>query len=91
MRNAARSNIEALYALKQKLMVLKHAVDPLMEATGKLYGGRVPQICAGMQRVLPRRLRPPAPDPRVDRRHPRHADHRDPGQPRHDLAVARAK
>ncbi len=46
--NAARSNIEALYALKQKLMVLKHAVDPLMEATGRLYGGRVPQICAGM-------------------------------------------
>jgi len=49
VRNAARSNIEALYALKQRLMVLKHAVDPLMEATGKLYGGRVPQICAGMQ------------------------------------------
>ena len=47
-RNAARSNIESLYALKQKLMVLKHAVDPLMEATGRLYGGRVPQICAGM-------------------------------------------
>jgi len=47
-RNAARSNIEALYELKQKLMVLKHAVEPLMEATGRLYGGRVPQICAGM-------------------------------------------
>jgi magnesium transporter len=48
VRNTARSNIEALYALKQKLMVLKHAVDPLMEATGRLYGGRVPQICTGM-------------------------------------------
>ena len=47
-QNAARSNIQALYALKQKLMTLKHAVDPLMEATGRLYGGRVPQICAGM-------------------------------------------
>jgi magnesium transporter len=47
-RNAARSNIESLYALKQKLMRLKHAVDPLMEATGRLYGGRVPQICSGM-------------------------------------------
>jgi len=46
--DAARPNIEALYALKQKLMVLKHAVDPLMEATGRLYGGRVPQICIGM-------------------------------------------
>ncbi|MEO8346724.1 MAG: magnesium/cobalt transporter CorA [Betaproteobacteria bacterium] len=48
VKNAARSNIEALYALKQKLMVLKHAVDPLMEATGRLYGGRVPVICSGM-------------------------------------------
>jgi magnesium transporter len=48
VRNAARSNIESLYALKQKLMLLKHAVDPLMEATGKLYGGRVPQVCNGM-------------------------------------------
>jgi magnesium transporter len=48
VRNAARENIESLYALKQKLMVLKHAVDPLMEATGRLYGGRVPQICMGM-------------------------------------------
>ena len=47
-RNAARGNIQALYELKQKLMTLKHAVDPLMEATGRLYGGRVPQICAGM-------------------------------------------
>ncbi len=46
--DAARLNIQALYALKQKLMVLKHAVDPLMEATGRLYGGRVPQICIGM-------------------------------------------
>lgn len=48
VKNQARSNIEALYALKRKLMTLKHAVDPLMEAVGKLYGGRVPQICAGM-------------------------------------------
>jgi magnesium transporter len=48
VRNAARSNIEALYALKQKLMLLNHAIDPLMEATGKLYGGRVPPVCAGM-------------------------------------------
>ena len=48
LKNQARSNIEALYDLKRKLMTLKHAVDPLMEAVGKLYGGRVPQICAGM-------------------------------------------
>jgi magnesium transporter len=48
-RNTARSNIEALYQLKQKLMVLKHAVEPLREATGRLTGGRVPQLCAGMR------------------------------------------
>jgi len=48
VRNTARSNIEALYALKGKLMTLKHAVDPLMEAVGKLFGGRVPRLCAGM-------------------------------------------
>jgi len=48
VKNQARSNIEALYALKRKLMTLKHAVDPLLEAVGKLYGGRVPQICSGM-------------------------------------------
>jgi magnesium transporter len=49
VKNAARSNIEALYSLKQKLMTLKHVVDPLMEAVGKLSGGRVPQICSGMR------------------------------------------
>ena len=48
LRNTARSNIEALYDLKRSLMILKHAVDPLMEAVSKLYGGRVPQICSGM-------------------------------------------
>jgi magnesium transporter len=46
---SARANVEALYALKQKLTALQHAVLPLLEAVGKLYGGRVPQICAGMQ------------------------------------------
>jgi magnesium transporter len=45
----ARANIEAMYALKQKLMVLKHAVGPLLEGVGKLYGGRVPKLCAGTQ------------------------------------------
>jgi magnesium transporter len=44
----ARANIEALYGLKQKLMTLRHAVGPLLESVGKLYGGRVPHICAGM-------------------------------------------
>ena len=45
----SRENIESLYALKQKLMTLKHATGPLLEATSKLYGGRVPQLCAGLQ------------------------------------------
>jgi magnesium transporter len=44
-----RANLEALYGLKQKLMTLRHAVDPLMEAVGKLYGGRVPHVCQGTQ------------------------------------------
>lgn len=45
----ARENVEALYALKRKLMVLRHAAGPLHEAAGKLYGGRVPEIAAGTQ------------------------------------------
>ncbi len=44
-KGKARSNIERLYALKRKITQLKHAVTPLMEATGKLFGGRVPQVC----------------------------------------------
>jgi magnesium transporter len=44
-----RGNIEALYGFKRKLMTLKHAVDPLLEAAGKLHGGRVPAICAATQ------------------------------------------
>ena len=47
--SSARANIEALYALKQKLMTLQHVVVPLLEGVGKLYGGRVPQVCTGMQ------------------------------------------
>ena len=43
-----RENIEALYYVKQKLTTLKHAVSPLLEHVGKLYGGRVPMVCAGL-------------------------------------------
>jgi len=46
---SARANTERLYELKRKVMVMKHAVFPLMEAVGKLYGGRVPQICVNSQ------------------------------------------
>lgn len=45
----AQENIEALYGLKQKLMTLKHAAGPLQETAGKLYGGRVPEVCATTQ------------------------------------------
>jgi magnesium transporter len=45
---APRDNIEALYYVKQKLMTLKHAAGPLLEASSKLYGGRVPQVCTGL-------------------------------------------
>ncbi|MGA0024041.1 MAG: magnesium/cobalt transporter CorA [Burkholderiales bacterium] len=43
-----RANIEALYGIKQDLMTLKHATAPLLEAIGKLHGGRVPQVCSGL-------------------------------------------
>jgi magnesium transporter len=43
-----RSSIEALYYVKQKLTTLKHATAPLMEYAGKLFGGRVPPVCAGL-------------------------------------------
>ena len=38
----SRDNIERLYELKRKAMVLRHAVAPLLDQVGKLYGGRVP-------------------------------------------------
>jgi len=45
---APRANIESLYYVKQKLTTLKHATGPLLEYAGKLYGGRVPQVCGGL-------------------------------------------
>ncbi len=48
-KNASLTNIEQLYELKRKVVVLKHAVLPLMETTGKLYGGRVPPVCINTQ------------------------------------------
>lgn len=49
IKGAALSNIERLYALKRKVMKLKHAVAPLMEDAGKLHGGRVPLVCLNTQ------------------------------------------
>jgi magnesium transporter len=45
----AREHIEALYSAKRRLMILKHATEPLLEATAKLFGGRVPQLCVALQ------------------------------------------
>jgi magnesium transporter len=47
---SSRANIEDMYELKQKLMHLKHAVSPLVEGVGKLFGGRVPQLCVDSQK-----------------------------------------
>lgn len=38
----SRDNIERLYELKRKVMALRHAVVPLVDQVGKLYGGRIP-------------------------------------------------
>ncbi len=46
---AARGNIERLYALKRRTGMLRHAVAPLLDVLGKLHGGRVPPVCAGVQ------------------------------------------
>lgn len=40
-----RDNMEQLYDLKHRITVLKHAVAPLLESTGKLTHGRVPRVC----------------------------------------------
>jgi len=49
VKGTARLNIERLYDLKRRAMVLKHAVAPLLEAAGKLHGGRVPSMCLNTQ------------------------------------------
>jgi magnesium transporter len=43
-----RVTIESLYYVKQKLTTLKHATGPMLEYTGRLFGGRVPQVCVGL-------------------------------------------
>jgi magnesium transporter len=48
-QSSPRTNIEALYDLKQRLMTMKHAVAPLLEGVSNLSGARVPAICAGIR------------------------------------------
>ncbi|CBW76543.1 Magnesium and cobalt transport protein corA (plasmid) [Mycetohabitans rhizoxinica HKI 454] len=46
---ASRDVVEDLYSLKRRFVRLHHHVAPLLEAVGKLQGGRVPTLCAGME------------------------------------------
>jgi len=48
-RTPSRQSVEAFYSLKQDMMTLRHAVAPLAEVTSKLFGGRVPLVCVGLQ------------------------------------------
>src|SRR5215212_2460290 len=45
----ARSNLQRLYALKRKALVLEHAVGSMLQFTGKFHGGRVLTVCQGLQ------------------------------------------
>jgi magnesium transporter len=47
--NRPRENLQALYELRYKLMEMRHAVEPLTEVLHKLFGGRVPLVCVGVQ------------------------------------------
>jgi len=44
-----RANIEALYGLKQRLGITKHAIAPLLEGISNLAGARVPVICTNLR------------------------------------------
>ncbi len=48
-RTPGRQSVEGFYALKQDMMTLRHAVSPLAEVASKLFGGRVPGVCVGLQ------------------------------------------
>jgi len=47
--SSPRVNIEALYTLKNRLMVMRHAVAPLLESISNLSGARVPPLCAPLR------------------------------------------
>jgi magnesium transporter len=48
-QSSTTENIEALYSLKQRLTIMKHAVTPLLDAVSNLYGARVPMACTGLR------------------------------------------
>lgn len=47
--SASRAIIEDLYSLKRRLVTLQHHMAPLQEAISRVSGGRVPQVCSGME------------------------------------------
>ncbi|WP_342114118.1 magnesium/cobalt transporter CorA [Pseudoduganella sp. OTU4001] len=49
IRGSQQDNIERLYELKRKVMTVRHTVAPLLDAIGKLHGGRVPSVCLNTQ------------------------------------------
>lgn len=49
IRGATRVNVQRLYELKRKVQVLKHAVSPLLQVSGRLHGARVPKVCEDTQ------------------------------------------
>ena len=49
IRGSQQDNIERLYELKRKVMSVRHTVAPLLDAIGKLHGGRVPAVCRNTQ------------------------------------------
>ncbi|HEY0587268.1 MAG TPA: magnesium/cobalt transporter CorA [Pseudoduganella sp.] len=49
IRGSQQDNIERLYELKRKVMTVRHTVAPLLDAIGKLHGGRVPSVCRNTQ------------------------------------------
>lgn len=46
--HTSRGSVEALYALKGKLLTIRHAAAQLLESSAKLHGGRVPPVCTGL-------------------------------------------
>jgi magnesium transporter len=47
--SSPRLNIEALYRLRNRLTVVRHAVAPLLESISNLSGARVPTLCADLR------------------------------------------
>jgi magnesium transporter len=49
INGSPRATMEALYDLKQRLMTLKHAIAPLLEAVSNLSGARVPALLLNLR------------------------------------------